>query len=120
MEWSDPYESEADNTDNILFNRWRLITIHQESLPVRGFIWINVPAFMCSNLILESVAIVSDEFYTPRPYGITYITYSLFMGLGFSFIQWYFLGVLIEAIKRKYWKRLGRSKSTSMTSCICL
>jgi len=100
LPWLDDSVSEPENIGPILFNHWRIDT-HRESVLVRGFVWINVAAFYLSDLIIEPMTRISRQFRTMYPYGISFATYNVLLGLSLSFLQWYLVGILIDKMRKK-------------------
>lgn len=102
--WSNDVVSEPEMTGAVLYNRWRLAP-DKEPIVVRAFLSGNVVAFMSAKLALEVAGRMSAQFHTSYPYGVSYASYGMTMGIGLSFVQWFVIGILVEFFLRRRKRR---------------
>ncbi len=84
-----------------LFSRWTF-KAGEESRVVRLFLFVNLPAFVCSRLAFEIGQLGFCEMRGISPFGLSYATYIISLGLILSFLQWYLIGTLVENSIKRY------------------
>lgn len=84
----------------VVFNRWEFAG-HQESLLTQAFLAVNVGAFLGARIILAALGAATKEFRTPYPFGLSYASYTLLLGLALSVLQWFGIGLGLEIIRRR-------------------
>ena len=95
---NDVVTSPAD-VGQVLFNRWHVTS--EESWPVKAFLYLNLPSFICARLMFSSAAFVVEELKRTFPFGLSFLSYIALVGLPLTFIQWYWVGRLAERLRGK-------------------
>ncbi len=95
--------SEPGDTGLVFFNRWQFSA--KESLITKVFLILNIVSILGAKFILQAVAQINEQFQTPFPFGLSYASYSLMVGLAFSMLQWYGAGLAFEIVKIRYFTR---------------
>ncbi len=95
--------SEPGDTGLVFFNRWQFSA--KESLITKVFLILNIVSILGAKFILQAVAQINEQFQTPFPFGLSYASYSLMVGLAFSMLQWYGAGLAFEIVKTRYFTR---------------
>lgn len=92
----------------VLFNRWHF-TVAEEAWLVQAFFYLNIPSFACGTwtavLLLDLIEDVNLAF----PFGLSLYSYCFMAGLPLTFVQWYWIGRLVERLVTKK-ERLGEGK----------
>lgn len=84
----------------VVFNKWNFYG-DQESLLTRGFLSINIAAFVAARLLLSMLGAVWEQFQTSQPLGLSYASYSLILAIPFSLAQWVGIGMLLDRLRRR-------------------
>ncbi len=93
---NDVITSPAD-VGQVFFNRWQFIQ-REESWIVQTFLYLNVPSFASARFMVSSLGLLVDELTRTFPYGLSFSSYIVSLGLPFTFLQWYLIGHLAERL----------------------
>lgn len=85
------------NLGQTILNRWR-VNVSREPLIVRCFIYINLPSFVMTRLIVEFFGTFVDEMNRPFPFGISYTSYIALPAMPISILQWYCIVYLFRRL----------------------
>jgi len=87
----------------VLFNRWQF-TLFEESWAVQAFFYLNIPAFACGTWIAVLLFRLIDlitELNIAFPFGLSLYSYCCLVALPLTFLQWYWIGRLVDRLVAK-------------------
>jgi hypothetical protein len=84
----------------VLFNRWRLV-IDREPLFTKAFIVANAPAFGTARLLFGVLESFFEKFQSRNPFGLSFPSYAITLGVLLSSIQWFGIGHGLEFVLRR-------------------
>lgn len=79
----------------VLYNRWSLIA-DREPLFTKAFIIANAPSFGVAKLLIGVLTLFIGEFQSAYPFGLSYPSYTVTLGLLLSSMQWFGIGLALD------------------------
>lgn len=76
----------------VVYNRWKLVA-DRESTFTKAFIIANAPAFGAARLLTGALESFVGEFQSSYPFGLSYPSYTITLGLLLSSVQWFGIGL---------------------------
>ena len=83
----------------VVYNRWRLLA-DRESAFTKAFIIANAPAFRVAKLLIVAIESFIGEFQSPSPFGFSYPSYTITLGLLLSSVWWFGIGLGLDFVLR--------------------
>lgn len=83
---------------HVLFNRWRLPD-ESDSRVGKVILYLGFPAFLLAALATSFVGWFSVEMNQAFPFGLSFVSYRIVIGIPLALIQWYCIGRLVDRFR---------------------